>query len=168
MKILLTTSLLLLAMMATAINAKELKIGVLDFARVLEESPQADKARVAMEQEFAPREKDLIDVQNKVRGMEDRLTRDAAIMSDSERAKLERQIISEKRDFKRKQDEFREDINFKRNELVENLQRNLVDKIRIYADAKGFDLLLAEGVIYAKDTLNVTEEVLQQLSKDTK
>lgn len=168
MKNLVLLSCLVFVCLAPALSAQELKIGVLDFARVLEESPQAEKARQSMQEEFAPREKALIDMQGKVRSLEDRLARDGAIMSESERAKLEREIISEKREFKRSQDEFRDDINFKRNELLENLQRKLVGSIRSYAEAQGFDLLLAEGVIYATDKLNVTDQVLEQLRKDAK
>lgn len=148
--------------------AKDMKIGVLDFARILEESPQAEKARQSMQEEFAPREKELLETQKKIRSLEDRLARDGAIMSESERAKLERQIISDKREFKRGQDEFRDDINFKRNELLENLQRKLVISIRSYAEKEGFDLLLAEGVVYTTDALNVTNDVLEQLRKDAK
>jgi outer membrane protein len=89
-------------------------------------------------------------------------------MSASERDKLERDLVSDKREFKRKQDQFRDDVNFKQNELVGNLQRKLVGSIRSYATANGFDLLLAEGVIYTSDALNITSEVLAHLRKDAK
>lgn len=168
MKAILAIVLLALTFITTSVNAKDLKIGVLDFARVLEESPQAEKARQAMQDEFAPREKEMIDLQKKIRDMEERFARDAAIMSESERSRLDRDILAEKRDFKRKQDEFRDDINLKRNDLLENLQKKLITSVRAYAKSKNFDLLLADGVIYTSDALNVTEEVLEQLKKDAK
>ena len=104
-------------------SAKDLKMGVIDIARILEESPQAEQARETLQKEFAPREQRLIETQKKIRSMEEQLARDGAIMSESERSKLERNILSKKRDFKRNQDEFRDDLNFKRNEILEKLDR---------------------------------------------
>jgi len=147
------------------IVAKELKMGVIDIARILEESPQAEKARDTLQKEFAPREERLLETQKKIRTLEEQLARDGAIMSESERTKLERNILSKKRDFKRNQDEFRDDLNFKRNEILEKLQRNLVSSIRKYAKAEGYDILFAEGVIYADDAINVTESMLKNLNK---
>ena len=146
-----------------SVSAKELKMGVIEIARILEESPQAEKARDALQKEFAPREKRLIDTQKKIRDLEEKFARDGAIMSESERSKLERNVLSKKRDFKRNQDEFRDDLNFKRNELLEKLQRELVGNIRKFAKAEGYDILFAEGVIYADDAINITEEMLKKL-----
>ena len=143
--------------------AKELKMGVVDIARVLEESPQADVARKRLQEEFSPREKDLVAEQQKIRKLEEQLVRDGAIMSESERAKLERRVISLKRDAKRSQDEFREDLNFKRTEILEALQRKLITTIQKHAKELGYDIVLAEGVIYADDSVNITKEILTKL-----
>jgi len=150
------------------VSAKELKVGVVDIARILEESPQADTARQNLQKEFSPREAKLIEKQKKIRELEERIARDGAIMSRSERDRIEREVLSLKREFQRDQDEFRDDLNFKRNEILENLQRKLIGSIQDYAKSNGFDLLLAEGVVYASDTLNVTEAVLNAIKKDAK
>lgn len=149
-------------------SAKELKIGVVDIARVLEESPQAEAARSDLQKEFAPREAKLVEKQKQIREMEERLARDGAIMSRSERDRIERDIIGLKREFQRDQDEFRDDLNFKRGEILEQLQHNLITSIRSYAKGNSFDLLLAEGVVYTSDELNVTEQVLEAIKKDAK
>lgn len=155
----------LLAMIAFApvSFAKDLKIGVVNVPRVLEESPQAESARSALQREFEPRERALLALQQDIRKLEERLNRDGAIMSEAERSKLQRDIVSKQRDFKRDQDAFRDDLNFKRSELLENLQRQLVDSVRTFAEKEKFDLLLAEGVLYVSDEYNVTEKVLDHL-----
>ncbi|MDX1811286.1 MAG: OmpH family outer membrane protein [Gammaproteobacteria bacterium] len=157
-----------LVMGSANLQAKDAKIGVIDFARVMEESPQAEKARREIMDEFAPREKELRELSDSIRSKEERFTRDSAVMSASERDRLERDLVSDKRDFKRKQDQFREDVNFKQNELVGGLQRKLVGNIREYAKKNGFDILIADGVIYAADAFNVTEQVLEHLRKSAK
>jgi len=149
-------------------HAADLKIGVVEIARILEESPQAEAARSALQEEFAPREERLVNTQKKIREIEEKLVRDGAIMSESERTKLEREVLSKKRDFKRNQDEFRDDLNFKRNEILETLQRKLVTSIQKFAKDQKYDVLFAEGVIYASDAYNITQDVLDKLKKDAK
>ena len=148
------------------VSAKELKIGVVDIARVLEQSPQADAARKKLQDEFSPREAKLINEQKQIRKLEEQLVRDGAIMSESERGRLERKVIAQKREAKRNQDEFREDLNFKRSEILDRLQRKLVTTIQKYAKEQGYDILLAEGVIYADDKINITEEILSKLKQN--
>ena len=71
------------------VTAKELKIGVVDIQKILEESPQAEAARNTLQSEFAPRDEELKNNQEKIRKLEEQLARDGAIMSESERSKLE-------------------------------------------------------------------------------
>lgn len=158
----------LMLCLSTTLQAKTLKIGVIDFGRIMQESPQAEKARKSIEDEFAPRQKELRDLGDRISKKEDQYNRDSAIMSDAERDKMEHELVTDKRDFKRKQDQFRDDVSFKQNELIGSLQRKLVSNIQLFGKSKGYDLLLADGVIYASKALNITDEVLAYLQKKNK
>ena len=144
-------------------QAAELKVGVVNVPRILEESPQAATARDALQREFEPRERKLLDMQKAIRQGEERLDRDGLIMNETEKSKLQRDLLNQKRDFQRDQEAFRDDLNLKRTELLDSLQRQLMDSIRTFAEKKGYDILLAEGVVYVKDAYNVTDQVLEHL-----
>ena len=58
------------------------KLGAVNAIRVLEQSPQADVARKLIEKEFAPRDKQLVEEQKKLKALEDKLSKDGAIMSE--------------------------------------------------------------------------------------
>ncbi len=152
--------LLLSANMAWA----DLKIGFVNIPAVLEKAPQAEKAKKRLEQEFSPRDKQLVAQQNDIKNLEERLNRDAAVMGDSERRNLEKDILNKQREFKRSQQEFSEDFNIRRNEELGKLQRKIVEAIRDLAKSQSFDLLLTEGVIYASETVDVTNQIQQKLS----
>ena len=156
-----------LGMMSESLEAQELKLGFVNASGVLEKAPQAEKARTKLEQEFAPRDRKLVAEQKEVRQMEEKLSRDGAIMSDSERNKLERDIRGLKRDLKRSRDEFREDLNIRRNEELAKLQKLVVDTIRIIAKENGFDLVVTDGVLFASDRINITALVLEKLKQDS-
>ena len=162
---LLAVSILLLSLNA---GAADFKVGFVNVARLLEKAPQAEKAKKDLEREFAPRDKKLLAEQKDIKQMEERLTRDAAIMSDSERQRLDKDLISRKRDAKRLQDEFREDFNLRRNEELTRLQKEIFEAIQTLAKDENYDLLLTDGVVYASDTIDVTGKVERKLESSFK
>ena len=149
-------------------RAADLRIGVVNPIKVLEAAPQAEEARKRLEREFAPRDRNLVAAQKKAKQLEDRLAKDAAVMSDIERRKIERDIIGVNRDLKRDRDEFREDLNLRRNEEFSKIQRQVVEAIQILAKEEGFDVIVGEGVIYANERVDVTSKVVARLKKGYK
>ena len=164
MKKLLLITVLAVSGPSLAVHAAELKIGVVNAQKVLEQAPQAEAARKRLDGEFAPRDKAVTEMQKELRRDEERLEKDGAVMSEPERSKLEREIVAQKRDFKRKQEEFREDLNGRRNEEFGRLQKLIADVILNVAKSGGYDLVLTDGVLYASDKVDMTDTVLQRLA----
>ncbi|MDD5269317.1 MAG: OmpH family outer membrane protein [Methylococcales bacterium] len=146
------------------ISYADLKIGFVNIPAVLEKAPQAEKAKKRLEQKFSPRDKQLVAQGKEIQRMEEKLTKEASVMSDSEKAKLENDIQNKKRDAKRSQQEFSEDFNASRNEELGKLQRRIVEAVRGIAKDEDYDLLLTDGVIYAKDQFDITAQVQKKLS----
>jgi outer membrane protein len=158
---------LIVAGAAAAQNAaaEDYKIGAVNTIRLLEQSPQAENMRTQIEKEFAPKDRELVAAQKKLKDMEDRLAKDAAIMSETERRNLERDIINDRRELKRSQDEFREDLTFRRNEEMAKIQKEIIEAIQSVAKQNGFDVVLTEGVIYASPKVDITALVVDALKK---
>jgi len=150
-------------MLGSAVTAAEIKIGFVNVAQVLQQAPQAAEAKKRLEKEFAPRDKRLVAQQKELKKLEEKLARDAAVMSDAERRKLERDILSKQREVKRAQEEFREDFNLRRNEELGKLQRKIFEAIKALAKEEQYDLLLTDGVVYASDKVDVTAKVQKKL-----
>jgi len=144
--------LLLGLLMSANLQAADLKIGFVNVARLLE-----------LEREFSPRDKKLVAEQKEIKQMEERLAKDAAVMSESERDKLDKEILGRKREAKRAQDEFREDFNLRRNEELTQLQKEIFEAIQSLAKEDHYDLLLTDGVVYASDAIDVTSKVEDKL-----
>ncbi len=161
----LTAGVLLSVSAFTTTFADDYKIGVVNAIRILEQSPQAEAMRKQIEKEFAPRDRELVSSQKNLKELEDRLTKDAAIMSETERKKLERDIVNQRRDLKRSQDEFREDLTFRRNEEIAKIQKDIVDAINVVAKQSKFDIVLSEGVIFASAKVDISKLVIDHLNK---
>jgi outer membrane protein len=151
-------------LLAANVSYADLKIGFVNIPAVLEKAPQAEKAKKRLEQEFSPRDKQLVAQQKEIQSLDEKMTKDAAVMGESARANLEKDILNKKRDAKRAQQEFSEDFNARRNEELGKLQRRIVEAIRGIAKEQDFDLLLTDGVIYSSEKIDVTSQVQQKLS----
>ena len=103
-------ALLLGLLFAANISYADLKIGFVNIPAVLEKAPQAEKAKKRLEEKFSPRDKQLVAQGKEIQTMEEKLAKDAATMSESVRSKLESDILGKKRDAKRSQQEFSEDL----------------------------------------------------------
>jgi len=156
-------SFFLMLLMFASVSHADLKIGFVNVAKVLEKAPQAAKAKSRLETEFSPRDKALASQVKEIKALEEKLSRDSAIMGEEERRRLEKDIVDKKRDAARAQQEFQEDFNMRRNEELGNLQKRIVEAVRALAKEESFDLLLTDGVIYANDDIDVTSQVQQKL-----
>ena len=144
-------------------QAGDFKVAFVNAAVLLDKAPQAEAARKKLENEFSAREKELVAQQKKVQEMENKLSRDSATMSDTEQRKLERELTSRKRELKNSQDEFRDDLNIRRNEELGKLQRSVYEVIVALAKQEKYDMIVGDGVIYASEQVDITDKVLQQL-----
>ena len=159
---------LALASLTTLVSAQELRIGVVNPNRLLEEAPQSKLALQRLEKEFATRNGKLLKEQKSIKGLEDKLRRDGAIMAESERRKLERDIVSRKRELRRGSDELREDRTFRSNEERGKLLRFVNEAITKIGKEENFDLILYEGIAYANPKIDLTKKILKRLQAEAK
>jgi outer membrane protein len=141
----------------------EVKIAVVDYGRLVEESPQAKVALDAIRNEFTPKQRDMQQQEASLKSKEDKLAKDGATMTPDQRARTEKELRDGARDLQRKRAEIQDDFNARRNEEMSRLQKTLIEEVRTYAKAQNFDLVIADGVIYSVPALDITPAILASL-----
>lgn len=141
----------------------QMKVGFVNVNKILDDAPQAVSASKRIEKEFAPRDRKIIAQQKELRRQEDKLVKNAAIMSTAERQRSEKEIRALRREVRRLRDEFQEDLNLRRSQELSKLQRKVVEVIRKLAEAEKYDLILGDGVIYAGKRVDITKTVIERL-----
>jgi outer membrane protein len=151
--------------MFVALGAQaEVKIGVVNFQRLGDESPQAKVINQTMQNEFAPRQRELQQKQKDLQAKQEKLQRDGATMTDAERGSLEKDLAKGERDLKSQGDAFTEEVNSFRNEQLGKLQNELVQHVQDFAKSNGYDLVLANSIaLFVKDPYDITNQVLTYL-----
>jgi outer membrane protein len=156
-------SLLGVLLMIGSACAADLKIGFVHAQTVMEQSPQADAAREKLRKEFEPREREIVEQQERLLVLEDTLERNGATMDDHEREQLERDILTARRTIKRAQTDFREDFNLRRTQELARIHEDIQAAIVAIAEDEGFDLIVGDGVIFASEKINITALILDRL-----
>jgi outer membrane protein len=144
-------------------QAQELKIGVVNSDRILRDSQPARAAMQKLEGEFAKRDKDLQEMGARLKTSAERFEKDGPIMSETDRVRRQRELAEMDREFQRKQREFREDFNQRRNEELQALLERTNRIIRQIAEQEKFDLIIQEAV-YFNPRIDMTERVLRALN----
>ncbi len=148
-------------------SGAELKIGFVDLDKVLEQSPQLEAARNALQSEFSRRQQDLLDKQKQLEQLEEKLTRNSAVMGSNERDRLERDIISRRRTLKNELTAAQEDLNLRQSEEFNKLRRQVLEIVRDVSKGEQMDLVVSTGVVYSSKRIDLTDEVLERLRKET-
>ncbi len=155
---------LLLALAVTPALA-EFKLGFVNGQRVVNESPQAKRAKQKLEKEFEKRDQELQQLSKRLQSMQESLEKNGVTMAESERRNKERDFNELNRDFQRKQREFREDLNLRQNEEMAAIFERANKVIKQIAEAEKFDLIVQEAV-YFSPRIDVTDKVIKALSSE--
>jgi outer membrane protein len=152
----------LLAFVATATSAQELKIGYVNSDRVLRDASPARAAQAKLQAEFGKREKELADMANNLKAASDKLEKEAPTLAESERARRQRDLVDQDREFQRRRREFQEDLNQRKNEELAGVVERANKVIRQIFEAEKYDLILQEAV-FAGPRVDITDKVIKAL-----
>jgi len=139
------------------------KIGYVNGQKVINDSPQAAKAKKRLEREFEKRDQELQQMAKRLQSLQDALEKNALTMAESERRNKEREFNDLNRDFQRKQREFREDLNLRQNEEMAAIFERANKVIKQIAESEKFDLIVQEAV-YWSPRIDITDKVIKALA----
>ena len=146
-----------------AAHAQEFRVGFVNTDRIFREANTAKHAQAKLEQEFARREKELVDMGNTLKTASEKLERDAPTLSETQRNQRQKQLVDQDRDFQRKRREFQEDLNTRKNEEFQQVLERANRVVRQVAEAEKYDLVLQEAV-YINPKHDITEKVIKAIN----
>ncbi|MBU2869892.1 OmpH family outer membrane protein [Colwellia sp. E2M01] len=154
------------ALLASSAMAADQKIGVVDFQAVMQKIPQTAALMQSLENEFKDEKATITQLEKDIKYYTEKLQRDGSLMSETEKAELEKTVQSLYQDYQVKgkalQQKATERQNQETNKIIA-LVRQTVDGIAVKGD---YDLVLAQqGVVYSKPSASITDLVIEQVSK---
>lgn len=143
------------------------KIGFVDMQRLLDQAPIAVKANKKLTAEFTKREQDLQKQAKQIKTQQDYLEKNAATLSEAERSNRERDLNDASREFQRKQREFREDLEIRRNEAMAGVLDRANKALKQIAETEKYDLIVQDAA-YFSPRIDITDKIIKALADDGK
>jgi len=153
----------MMSLPATVLLAQELKIGYVNSERVLREANVAKAAQMKLEAEFGKRDKELKDLEIRVRAAADKLEKEAPTLSDAEKGRRQRDLIEQDRDMQRKRREWQEDLTQRKNEELSNVVERANRVIKQIFENDKYDLILQDA-LHASSRVDITKRVIDALN----
>lgn len=143
--------------------AQDFRVGFVNTDRIFREANLAKTAQTKLEQEFSRREKEMQTLASQLKSASEKFEREAPTLAESQRVLRQRQLVEQDRDFQRKQREFQEDLNLRKNEELQGVLERANRVIKQVAEAEKYDLVIQEAV-YINPKHDITDKVLSSLN----
>jgi outer membrane protein len=158
-----TLAAIAVATAAAAAQGQELKIGYVNSDRVLRDAAPAKAAQAKLETEVRKREKELADLDARLKAAADKLEKDGPTLAESERNRRQRELVDQDREIQRKRREFQEDLNQRKNEELAAVVERANRVIKQIFETEKYDLIIQEAV-FAGPRADITDKVIKALN----
>ncbi|ADU92323.1 OmpH family outer membrane protein [Taylorella equigenitalis] len=138
------------------------KIGFVNTNKLLSESAPAKEAERKIEEEFKKRDTELQKLANDLRTKYENFDKNAPVMTDSDRAKAQRELSDLDTNLQRKRREFQEDFNRRRQDAFAQIVDKANSAIQQIASEEDYDIIIQEAVAVS-DRVDITEKVIKAL-----
>ncbi len=167
---------LMLTLFSTSVQAADaFKMGVVDPQMVLEKSKAGKKALDGLKEYVSTRQKLLSRDEEELRNYEKQLKDQAAKLSDAEKKDKETQFRTRIQDYQKRAQEFNQELQGKQKELVDDYMKRIASATQAVAEKGGFSIVVDRGseqtvkiVIYNKDTVDLTDQVIKEFDRVNK
>lgn len=163
LRLLLFIAMAALSLFSTAARAQvDGKMGYVNIERILRDSAPAIRAQKKIEAEFSKREQELQKLADQLKRMQEQLEKNSVTMAEVDRRDKEREFGDLNKDFQKKQRDFREDLNQRRQEELAAVLERANRAVRQLADTEKYDIIFQEAV-WASPRIDITEKVIKAL-----
>ena len=164
-----------LALIAAAPAAAELKIGVIEPQKVLDNTGRGKKIKDTL-QEYVKSRQRIIDLEEEeLKKMEEDLVKQGAVLSPEAKKDKEESFRRRMMEYQRKVQQLNGEVQGKKKEALDEFNKSLEQIIKGIADKEKISLVVEKGdngagalVIYSNPSLDLTDRVIKELDKAAK
>lgn len=146
--------------------AADMKIGVVDFQRVLRESTPGKAAKAEIEKKGTELEQKLKKEGEELERIRKQLEADALVMSREVRDQKERDFRIKMLDFKENQKKYAMDFKDLETEVIKRVQKDVFQVVEMIGKQGGYTLILERAMlVYHISTVDITDELIKEYNK---
>ena len=142
----------------------ELKIGVVDLQKALNQSARGKRAKAELRAEFEKKTKEIAAKKAEVEALRKELQKKASLLSPKAKKAKEDEYREKLRELKFAIEDAKAELANKENEMSSQILKDLVKLVRKKAQREGYSLVLEAngGVIYVAPSLDMTQALIKE------
>ncbi len=160
--------LLALLLLSADATAQDGRVAFVNVPLLIQQLPQVQEIEKRLESEFKQRADEYDRLFARFQQESAAFDRDRLIMTSEKIEQKERQLGDQTARLRQLREDLGADINRKRKEEKDALQKLMLQKVSALARTRGYDLVISEGVMFAADSVDITGELLQEFERDSK
>ena len=152
--------------------ADAFKMGVVDPQAVLEKSKAGRRALDGLKDHAASRQKLLSKDEEELKTLEKQVKEQESGLSEAKKRDQQGQFRTKIQDYQKRVQDFNQELAVKQKELVDEYMKKIQVATKAVAEKNGVALVVDKGsdatikiVIYNKDTIDLTEQVIKEFDK---
>lgn len=142
-----------------------IKVGIIDLPQILQHSTQVHAINKKLQQQFKPQQQQIVAAQDKIRAEARKLApKEAANLKPEEKKAIEEKIASEQKNLQQMVVKFQKGVGKAQETAMKAFMDQVDAAVKTVAEKDKLDLvLLKPAVVYANNTVDVTQQVLSSL-----
>jgi outer membrane protein len=156
----------------TGWTADAFKMGVVDPQAVLEKSKAGRRALDGLKEHAASRQKLLSKDEEDLKGLENQLKSQESSLSEPQKREKQAHFRTKIQEYQKRVQDFNQELAVKQKELVDEYMRKIQAATKSVAEKSGVALVVDKGsdatlkiVLYNKDAIDLTEQVIREFDK---
>lgn len=152
-------------MIQPQLSYAEVKMGIVNLSRLLNEVPMYKDAREKIQKKFDPRARNLKTLEKEWNTLNDKYLKNESVMSDKEKKGLITKIQGVEEKLRSGQEKLQIDLDKTQREEYSKIEKVVNEAISEYAEKNDFDIIFrAESTtLYAKKYINITQDIISKL-----
>ncbi len=163
-----TALLLIICLLVPGMALAENKIGLVEIQRILESSEPGKQALGQLTLRFEEMREELEEDRAEVESLREELQKQSMVLSQEAQQDMEAELRQKMQQFQQRYQSYQARMQQEEQELSDPIIDLLFEVIDDFAEKKDFDMILdaqGSGIIYAKDAMNVTDELMQEVNQ---
>jgi outer membrane protein len=155
--------------------ADAFKMGVVDPQTVLEKSKAGRRALDDLKEFAAAKQKVLAKDEEELKGLETQLKAQESSLSESQKRDKQTHFRTKIQDYQKRVQDFNQELAVKQKNLVDEYMKKIQVSTKAVAEKNGVSLVVDKGsdqtikiVIYNRDTLDLTDQVIKEFDRQNK
>ncbi len=141
-------------------------VAVVNLQAAILGTAEVQKAQTDMQNEFRPRQEEIQKLQKELQDIQDQLQKMAGKLTPQAEQDLRIQGQRKQRDLQRKTEDLQADLEYRRNEILTRVGRQMQQVIQKLAQEKNIDIVIdVSNIVYAKPALDLTKEATAAYDK---